>query len=66
MVKDWEAHYVYLFQGVQNGKSSLSLRLSLPLPASIVVLEPLWIHFIVGTPVKPTPPPPQLTLDLTS
>lgn len=48
---------------MENGKSSLSLGLSLLVPASNVVLEPLCIHFDVAA---PAPPHSQLALDLIS
>lgn len=64
MGQEREAHYICFFQGMENGKSSLSLGLlSLLVPASNVVLEPLCIHFDVAA---PAPPHSQLALDLIS
>lgn len=53
MVKEREAHCIYFFQGTQNGKCSLSLGLSLLLPASNAVLEPLSVHFGVAAQFSP-------------
>lgn len=66
MGQEREAHYIYFFQGMENGKSSLSLGLSLLVPASNVVLEPLCIHCIHFDVAAPAPPHSQLALDLIS